>query len=174
MPALHAIASTICNFPEKIEPITAGTISRLNTSSTPAVATELVTTMAKDRKKTKSHAHTAIRVRPPSWPSLDNAISGRRTSQCSRPIAAYRAMNFATSAEIDRQNAAHQDFLDVLRSLRRAIDDQYRRRGRDDIDDADKSLLADKARETARQRQQRGTDGGEQQGVAESRRAVDA
>jgi hypothetical protein len=34
---------------QKIEPITAGTIRRLKTSSTPAVVTELVTTMANDR-----------------------------------------------------------------------------------------------------------------------------
>jgi hypothetical protein len=39
-------------------------------------------------------------------------------------------------AGLDRQNAADQDLLDVLRALRRAIDDQDRRRGRHDIHDA--------------------------------------
>ena len=49
MPTLHAISSTTASRSEKIEPMTAGTIRRLNTSSTPAVVTELVTTMANDR-----------------------------------------------------------------------------------------------------------------------------
>ena len=49
---------------------------------------------------------------------------------------------------LDRQNAADQDLLDVLRALRRAIDDQYRRRGRHDVQDADERLLAHVARET--------------------------
>ena len=171
MPAHHAIGSTTCSLPEKIEPITAGTISRLNTRSTPAVATELVTTTANDRKKTKSQPHTAS-PRP---------ASGRRFARQRKQRSPHQPVQQADRGiqgdelrdvgGIDGQNAADQDFLDVLRSLRRAIDDQYRRRGRDDIDDADKSLLADEAGETAGQRQQRGADRGEQQRVAESRRA---
>ena len=56
-------------------------------------------------------------------------------------------------------------------ALRRAIDDQYRRRGCDDIKNADKSLLAHDVGETSRQREQHGADGGEQQAVGEACRA---
>ena len=68
----------------------------------------------------------------------------------------------------DRQNTAHQDFLDVLCPLRRTIDNQYRRCSGHDIDDAHECLLEHEARETTAQREQRRANCGEQQGIAES------
>src|SRR5438067_2208331 len=88
IPALHAISSTTDNLSENVKPMTAGTIRRLNTSSTPAVATELVTTIPNDRKKVKSHAATSSQLRPCGDCSRDNDKSGRRAHQCSRPITA--------------------------------------------------------------------------------------
>ena len=68
--------------------MTAGTIRKLKTSSTPAVVTELVTTIPNERKNTKSQTDTAIALCPCGRDSLDTARSGRRSHQCSAPIAA--------------------------------------------------------------------------------------
>lgn len=64
MPAPHAIGRMMRSERANSEPITAGTIRKLNTSSTPAVATDVVTTIPKLRKKNKSHSVTASAVRP--------------------------------------------------------------------------------------------------------------
>ena len=48
MPATHAIARMIASVRPNNVPITAGTIRKLNTTSTPAVITELVTTTPND------------------------------------------------------------------------------------------------------------------------------
>src|SRR5438552_1586475 len=81
MPALQAIGSTIRMRREKIEPMTAGTIRKLNTSSTPAVVTELATTSPKDRKNRKSQTETASALRPAGLVSLETASIGLRTNQ---------------------------------------------------------------------------------------------
>ena len=66
--------------------MTAGTIRKLKTSSTPAVVTELVTTTPKARKKRKSQIDTAVMLRPTGCSSLEIASSGPRTNQQSRPM----------------------------------------------------------------------------------------
>ena len=135
--------------------MTAGTIRRLKTSNTPAVVTELVTTMANDRKKAKSQIQTAARLRPPGEVS-----AGQRKQRPARePVqnADHRVQRgeVRNVGGFDRQNAADQDLLDMLRALRRAIDHQYRRRGGRDVDDADERFLAHIASETAGQREKR-------------------
>src|SRR5262249_24354970 len=88
MPPPQAIGSTIASLRENSDPITAGTIRKLNTSSTPAVVTELVTTMPNDRKNAKSHSETASVLRLPTSVSPEIASRGFRASQWNRPIAA--------------------------------------------------------------------------------------
>ena len=87
-PVVHAMMSTINSRSENMNPMTAGTIRKLNTSSTPAVPTELVTTMPNDKKKAKSQHQISSPLRPCGVDSLERANSGRRPHQCSRPIKA--------------------------------------------------------------------------------------
>src|SRR5439155_19939836 len=77
--------------------MTDGTIKKLKTGSTPAMVTELVTTMPKDRKKTKSQSETESLSCPNGSVSLEAARRGRRTNQCNKAMAAYSAAIFATS-----------------------------------------------------------------------------
>jgi hypothetical protein len=70
--------------------------------------------------------------------------------------------------QANRQDAADQDFLYVLRPLRRAIDNQYGCCRCDDVQDANEGLLADEAGESAGHGEQCGPDRGEQQSVAKS------
>ena len=72
----------------KIEPMTAGTIRKLNTSSTPAVVTELATTRPKETKKTKSHIRTVSKPREAVSRSPARLTSGPRANQWKMPIAA--------------------------------------------------------------------------------------
>ena len=72
---------------------------------------------------------------------------------------------------LDREDAADQDFLDVLGALGRAVDHEHGRRGRRHIEDADERLLADEAREGAGRGEERGTERGEGESVGKARRA---
>ena len=71
-----------------MEPMTAGTIRKLNTSRTPAMLTELATTTPNERKKRKSQVETASILLPAGAVSLEMASSGRRASQCSKAMIA--------------------------------------------------------------------------------------
>ena len=88
MPVVQAMASTTGTAREKIEPMTAGTIRKLKTRSTPAVVTELVTTTPNDRKNRKSHTGSMIGRVPAAPVSAAAASSGRRATQWNSPIAA--------------------------------------------------------------------------------------
>ena len=68
--------------------MTGGMIKKLNTSNTPAIATELVTTMPKMTKNAKSHIDTAKALWCGGSVSLDAARSGRCMSQHTRPMTA--------------------------------------------------------------------------------------
>src|SRR5438552_7262753 len=89
IPTPHATVRTIGILSEKIEPMTAGTIRKLKTSSTPAVGTELATTMPKVRENTKSQTDTVSMLRSDGVWALETARSGPRAHQWETPIAAY-------------------------------------------------------------------------------------
>ena len=74
---------------------------------------------------------------------------------------------------IDCDDAADQDFLDVLGAERRTIDDQYRRGGRDDVEDSDDGLLAHRTGDAARDGQKRSTDRREHEGIGKAGRTLD-
>jgi hypothetical protein len=57
---------------------------------------------------------------------------------------------------VDGQDRAHQQLLDVLRALRRAVDHEHRERRRDGIDDADDRFLRHARLARARPREERG------------------
>jgi len=68
--------------------------------------------------------------RPPDEPvkGADRAVEDRERADLGRR---------------DRHDASDQKLLDVLASLRRAVDDEHGRRGRHRVDDADDRLLGD-------------------------------
>ena len=100
------------------------------TSSTPAIATELVTTMPKRRIE-----HEFPDERPRS------ASICRRNSQCSSPIADIERNDDDNLVKSAGENISGQDLLEMFGALRRAIDQQDGRRRRDHVDDSDQRFL---------------------------------
>ena len=133
-----------------------------NTSSTPASATELVTTTPKRRVEHEFPGRTSRR-REPAMPQqpvqhADGDIERHDDGdELAVPVS---------------QDIAGEDLLEMLGALRRAVDQQDRRGGRDHVDDADQRLLRNARRPRPREREQHRGEQRERQRIAVGRRAL--
>ena len=129
----------------------------------------------------REHQQHARRARPSSSPrrrrshrtrtprrTARRRRGGARSSQCTSADRGVERHDHRKLVRAAGEDVAGEDLLEVLGALRRAVDEEDRRRGRDDIDDADQRLLRHPSGPGARAGEERG--GGERERRANSRR----
>ena len=160
MPAIHPIASCLGSDEANITPMAAGMIRNENTRSTPASATELVTTMP---KRCVKHEF------PEQRSGLRQPVAQEKMQQRDGKVEWNDDGDFVKSAG---QDIAGQDLLEMLGALRGPVDQQDRSCRRNHVDDPDERFLGHPRCPGARERQQHGRQQCEGQGVAVGRKAL--